>query len=117
MDLKIQGVSIHFPYKPYGCQLSMLNRVLTALNNKQGCLLESPTGTGKTLALLCATLGWLEHQVGKGSKSVERGDDFVDFMEGNVRKAPSLCTCGATESRSVDENASVSPLIINADLF
>ncbi|VDK31709.1 unnamed protein product [Taenia asiatica] len=48
----------------------MLNRVISALNNKQGCLLESPTGTGKTLALLCATLGWLEHQMGKGSKSV-----------------------------------------------
>ena len=65
MDLKIQGVPVHFPYKPYGCQLSMLNRVISALNSKQGCLIESPTGTGKTLALLCASLGWLEHQMGK----------------------------------------------------
>ena len=72
MELKIQGVPIHFPYKPYGCQLSMLNRVVTALNNKQGCLLESPTGTGKTLALLCATLGWLEHQTLGGSKVVQQ---------------------------------------------
>uniref|UniRef100_A0A5K3EF09 Helicase ATP-binding domain-containing protein n=1 Tax=Mesocestoides corti TaxID=53468 RepID=A0A5K3EF09_MESCO len=64
MDLKIQGVPVHFPYKPYSCQLSMLNRVITALNNKQCCLLESPTGTGKTLALLCASLAWAEYQAG-----------------------------------------------------
>ncbi|KAL5971959.1 hypothetical protein TSMEX_000350 [Taenia solium] len=92
MDLKIQGIPIHFPYKPYGCQLSMLNRVISALNNKQGCLLESPTGTGKTLALLCATLGWLEHQMGKGSKSAVQSDDFDDFMEENMQRTPSFCT-------------------------
>lgn len=64
MDMVIQGVPVHFPYKPYGCQMSMLNRVITSLNSKQGCLLESPTGTGKTLALLCATLAWINHQAG-----------------------------------------------------
>ncbi|VEL19372.1 unnamed protein product [Protopolystoma xenopodis] len=43
----------------------MMNRIVESLQNRKNCLLESPTGTGKTLALLCASLGWLSHKYGK----------------------------------------------------
>ena len=41
----------------------MMDRVIRALDgNKNHALLESPTGSGKTMALLCGVLSWMEEQ-------------------------------------------------------
>lgn len=56
------SVPIKFPYEPYGVQKAYINKVLTCLNERKFGLLESPTGTGKTLSLLCASLAWLENE-------------------------------------------------------
>lgn len=40
-----------------------MGKVIKCLKNEQNGLLESPTGLGKTLSLLCASLAWLmEHK-------------------------------------------------------
>jgi regulator of telomere elongation helicase 1 len=52
------GVEVDFPHEAYPCQLEYMTRVVAALQTGGHALLESPTGTGKTLCLLCATLGW-----------------------------------------------------------
>lgn len=37
-------------------------RLITALKQHKNCLIECPTGTGKTLSLLCGALSFVEEQ-------------------------------------------------------
>jgi superfamily II DNA or RNA helicase len=60
--LDIRGVGVKFPFKPYECQEVYMEKVIQALEESTDALLESPTGTGKTLCLLCATLAWSPHE-------------------------------------------------------
>ncbi|XP_013884842.1 Fanconi anemia group J protein homolog [Austrofundulus limnaeus] len=65
VDYTIGGVKIQFPCKAYPSQLAMMNSIIRGLNYGQHSLLESPTGSGKSLALLCSTLGWQQAQLAK----------------------------------------------------
>uniref|UniRef100_A0A8C3KJ91 DNA 5'-3' helicase n=1 Tax=Calidris pygmaea TaxID=425635 RepID=A0A8C3KJ91_9CHAR len=64
-EYTIGGVKIIFPCKAYPSQLAMMNAIVKGLNNRQHCLLESPTGSGKSLALLCSALSWQQSLYGK----------------------------------------------------
>ncbi|KAF9398539.1 Fanconi anemia group J protein [Mortierella sp. AD011] len=57
-----RGVKVIFPFKPYKSQVDMMSSIIEALQKQENALLESPTGSGKSLALLCGALAWLESQ-------------------------------------------------------
>nr|AFD29612.1 RTEL1 [Schmidtea mediterranea] len=59
--INICGVSIDFPFEPYACQIIYMEKVIESLKDGKNAILESPTGTGKTLCLLCAALAWQDH--------------------------------------------------------
>ncbi|KAF9130769.1 Fanconi anemia group J protein [Mortierella sp. 14UC] len=56
------GIRIKFPFTPYKSQQEMMSKIVEALQTQENALLESPTGSGKSLALLCGALAWLEAQ-------------------------------------------------------
>ncbi|CAH1774290.1 unnamed protein product [Owenia fusiformis] len=58
-DIQLKGVSVSFPFEPYACQVDYMEKVIQCLQTNSNGLLESPTGTGKTLCLLCACCSWL----------------------------------------------------------
>jgi regulator of telomere elongation helicase 1 len=59
VEVVVSGIPISFPFTPYSAQLEYMHSVIQCLQGGTNGLLESPTGTGKTLCLLCSTLGWL----------------------------------------------------------
>ena len=73
--IEVDGTFIRFPYEPYDVQKVYMQKVLDCLKDKKFGLLESPTGTGKTLALLCASLAWLENERGRAPVGGLNGPD------------------------------------------
>lgn len=49
----------HHPYEPYDIQLDFMNAVYDCLESSKVGIFESPTGTGKSLSLICGSLAWL----------------------------------------------------------
>lgn len=60
-NLVICGHYVKLPpsLEPYPTQRTMIAKILTSLNNRLNALIESPTGSGKTLGLLSSTCAWL----------------------------------------------------------
>lgn len=62
--MKILGVPVEFPYENiYPSQRALIANSIRAFQNQENALLESPTGTGKTLALLSSSLAYQQYLV------------------------------------------------------
>ncbi|XP_034734747.1 ATP-dependent DNA helicase DDX11 [Etheostoma cragini] len=52
-------VQFPFPYQPYNIQEQFMKALYSALDQGKVGIFESPTGTGKSLSLICGALSWL----------------------------------------------------------
>uniref|UniRef100_A0A034W2S9 Regulator of telomere elongation helicase 1 homolog n=2 Tax=Bactrocera dorsalis TaxID=27457 RepID=A0A034W2S9_BACDO len=71
----IAGIPVHFPFEPYDVQTAYMEKVISCLRDGTNGVLESPTGTGKTLSLLCSSLAWL----------LSRKADMQSLVQRNAR--------------------------------
>lgn len=51
--------SFPFPFDPYQIQDQFMRSLYSVIENRKIGIFESPTGTGKTLSLMCGALKWL----------------------------------------------------------
>ncbi|PHH78376.1 hypothetical protein CDD80_6999 [Ophiocordyceps camponoti-rufipedis] len=60
---RLETLDFHHPYTPYDVQEQLMKTVYQVLEagNGQVGIVESPTGTGKSLSLICASLTWLRN--------------------------------------------------------
>jgi chromosome transmission fidelity protein 1 len=64
-----KGSTVSFPFEPYPQQVALMDALLQSLQQRDPSqqqaplfMLESPTGTGKSLSLACAAVSWLRYQ-------------------------------------------------------
>lgn len=68
----IAGIPVNFPFEPYDVQRAYMEKVIKCLTNSTNGVLESPTGTGKTLSLLCSSLAWLQSRKEEMKSQIQR---------------------------------------------
>ncbi|KAF2495071.1 DNA repair helicase [Lophium mytilinum] len=79
----------HHPYQPYEIQKEFMNALYDCIESGKVGIFESPTGTGKSLSLICGSLTWLrDHK----RKTFQDGlneivdDDEPEWMNEYVRR-------------------------------
>uniref|UniRef100_A0A8C5M8L4 ATP-dependent DNA helicase DDX11 n=1 Tax=Leptobrachium leishanense TaxID=445787 RepID=A0A8C5M8L4_9ANUR len=55
----VEAVPFPFPYQPYPIQEQFMRELYRVLEAGKVGIFESPTGTGKSLSLICGSLSWL----------------------------------------------------------
>lgn len=98
----IRGIAVDFPKEPYESQVRYMDKVIEALETGKNAMLESPTGTGKTLCLLCATLAWQQHRKEKfnnAKKDINVGRTIAATMQGNTGMNNNPANASGSSSR------------------
>lgn len=76
-----------FPYQPYSIQEQLMRAIYLSIDTGKVAILESPTGTGKSLSTICAAMSWLEDA--KRNKLKDTDSQLTKLQQqikGNLKK-------------------------------
>ncbi|KAK7757539.1 ATP-dependent DNA helicase chl1 [Diatrype stigma] len=79
---ELEKIDFHHPFTPYNVQEQFMRAVYDVLERGDGQvgILESPTGTGKSLSLICAAVTWLRNHKKAGYETAvaDAAKEFKD---------------------------------------
>ncbi|CAF4647698.1 unnamed protein product [Rotaria sp. Silwood1] len=59
----VEVASFGFPFEPYQIQIDFMRSLYSTIQQRKHGIFESPTGTGKSLSLICGSLRWLFDEI------------------------------------------------------
>ena len=102
-DIFIEGIRVGWPYPQImQPQRLMAIHLIKALKGKRHVILESPTGTGKSAAILCSVLAWQRWYRKFGitqEQPKEKSDDGSANPTSSPKKVPRIVYCSRTHSQ------------------
>lgn len=109
----VEGVKIGWPFPAIlPPQRQMALHIIRALKRKLHVVIESPTGTGKSAAILCSVLGWQRYQA-KMQNDANQSEavplsmfNHIDDM-GEKKVVPKVIYCSRTHSQVAQMVASL----------
>ncbi|CEJ56820.1 Putative DEAD_2 protein [Penicillium brasilianum] len=95
MATTVAPQDFHHPFTPYDIQLQFMQALYGCLEDGKVAVFESPTGTGKSLSLICGSLTWLRDHKRKAFQETldqaacdnDEPDWMVEFAIKNSRRA------------------------------
>jgi regulator of telomere elongation helicase 1 len=100
VKIKIHGVPIEMPFEPYPSQIVTMTKLIACLTSSSSGLIESPTGTGKSLSILCSILGYSEHlRRTMGDPGAKRGTGKKGEAEENKGNKLKIIVCSRTHKQ------------------
>jgi chromosome transmission fidelity protein 1 len=90
------------PYQPYAIQLEFMQNLYRCIEDKTVGIFESPTGTGKSLSLICGSLTWLrdhERRRLQGGADLDGDDDWLLKAERSAQVRELLLVREETERK------------------
>ncbi|AMK13789.1 DNA repair helicase Rad3 [methanogenic archaeon mixed culture ISO4-G1] len=112
----------YFPYKPRDCQMDIVSDIRTALNEGRHIIIESGTGTGKTIVSLAAGL---EHAKATGKKiiyltrTISQSDQVMKELRAisRIKEVSGLTITGRNKScplfRGTKDYENLSPKVLS----
>ncbi|XP_060046290.1 ATP-dependent DNA helicase DDX11 isoform X2 [Erinaceus europaeus] len=100
------GIHFPFPFTPYSIQKDFMAELYRVLENGKIGIFESPTGTGKSLSLICGALSWLRDFEQKQREEEKRllEADTTALGDGKDQPPPLSSSCqGPGPPRPVGE--------------
>ncbi|KAJ8245621.1 hypothetical protein GJAV_G00272710 [Gymnothorax javanicus] len=102
-DMEPGAVRFPFPYQPYSIQEEFMEALHRVLDEGKIGIFESPTGTGKSLSLICGSLAWLrDHEERKRKEAAKLLEEAESVGEKESGQGSASSSTDASSSAEPD---------------